>query len=72
MDDRIQSLEKKIESLELEIKRLCQICSRMDSHITFVETTYDKFKYPLNVIKGKVEGLFGSKSIKDKEGDELD
>ena len=59
MEQQIQNLEKKIESLEQEIKRLCEICSRMDSHITFVETTYDKFKYPLNVIKGKVEGIFG-------------
>lgn len=64
----MERLEKKVESLEQEIKRLCEICSRMDSHITFVETAYDKFKYPLDVIKGKVEGIFGGgKAIEDEK-----
>ena len=64
--EKIEESQKEIleaiRNLTLEIQKLHVICSRMDSHISFVEDTYEKFKHPLNVIKQKVENLF-TKSI---------
>lgn len=69
MDVRLQNIEdnqkeliEDIKKLTLEIQKLQTICARMDNHISFVEATYDKFKYPLEVVKSKVETFF-SRSI---------
>jgi hypothetical protein len=69
MDSRIEIIEatqqvilEEIRKLTLEVQKLQVICGRMDTHISFVETTYDKFKYPLEVVKSKVESFF-SRSI---------
>ena len=58
-----ECLQSEIQLLKDEIKKLQIICSRMDKHIDFVENAYDNFKYPLNVVKQKIEGLFGTKKI---------
>jgi hypothetical protein len=66
MDSRMEKIEDtqreillEMKKLTLEIQNLQVICARMDGHISFVESTYDKFKYPLDVIKNKVETFFG-------------
>jgi predicted nuclease with TOPRIM domain len=59
-NERLDNLESRIEELKQEILKLQTICSRMNGHITFVEDTYEKLKFPLNVVKSKVESLFGS------------
>ena len=66
MDSRLEKLEEmqkeiveELKKLTLEVQKLQVTCSRMDSHISFVETTYDKFRHPLNVVKNKVETFFG-------------
>lgn len=71
MDSRIEVIEasqqvilEEIRKLTIEVQKLQVICGRMDTHISFVETTYDKFKYPLEVVKSKVETFF-SRSITD-------
>ena len=60
--EKIEETQREILSeigkLALEIQKLQIICSRMDCHISFVETTYEKFKHPLNVIKHGVENFF--------------
>jgi hypothetical protein len=65
MDSRIEKIEEtqkeillEIRNLTLEIQKLQVICGRMDCHISFVESTYEKFKHPLNVIKHGVENFF--------------
>ena len=45
-------LTKKIESLD-------KTCSRMDSHINFVEGTYQSLRTPLDYLKQKTEMLLG-------------
>lgn len=57
-NERLDNLESRIEELKQEILKLQTICSRMNGHITFVEDTYEKLKFPLNVVKSKVESLF--------------
>lgn len=71
MDSRIEKIEEtqreillEITKLTTEIQKLQVICGRMDGHISFVENTYDRFKYPLDVVKSKVESFFG-KSIEE-------
>ena len=65
MDSRIEKIEEtqqeilsELRKLTTEIQKLQVICGRMDSHISFVESTYEKFKHPLNVIKHGVENFF--------------
>jgi DNA anti-recombination protein RmuC len=65
MDARIEKIEEtqqeilsELRKLTTEIQKLQVICGRMDSHISFVESTYEKFKHPLNVIKHGVENFF--------------
>lgn len=65
MDARIEKIEdtqkeilESIKKLTEEIQKLQVICGRMDGHISFVESTYEKFKHPLNVIKHGVENFF--------------
>jgi DNA anti-recombination protein RmuC len=65
MDARIEKIEEtqqeilsELKKLTTEIQKLQVICGRMDSHISFVESTYEKFKHPLNVIKHGVENFF--------------
>jgi len=67
--EETRTIEQRLDELERKIDHLIRICGRMDDHITFVENTYDKFNHPLNVIKEKVEGIFGKKMIKDKDND---
>ena len=57
-EDRLTRIENSIELLRMDIVKLQQICSRMDSHITFVEETYDTLKNPIRVIKN----MFASKN----------
>jgi DNA anti-recombination protein RmuC len=66
MDSRIEKIEETQQEILLELRKLAAeiqtlqvICGRMDGHISFVESTYDKFRYPLDVVKSKVESLFG-------------
>jgi archaellum component FlaC len=52
--DKITNLENKINNLEQKIDLLIKTCGRMDSHINFVETTYETLRSPLNFIKNKL------------------
>jgi hypothetical protein len=59
MEESLRRIEQKIEELGKEIAELKIICSRMDKHISFVETVYDKFSTPLHLMKQKIESVFG-------------
>lgn len=78
--DNLSVLEKKQDKLEsclvdinLELTNIKEVltrldknCSRMDDHINFVEETYDTLKFPITVLKNKVEQVFGKqKEIKE-------
>ena len=45
-----EDLKKEIAELRKEIQELKIICSRMDGHITFVESVYQRLSAPLNYI----------------------
>ena len=56
----IKELRESIILLKLSIENLTKICSRMDSHINFVEKTYDTLKTPLDYLTKKVSYITGS------------
>jgi archaellum component FlaC len=61
---RLDNIENTLRLLVEKIDNLNKSCNRMDSHISFVEDTYEGLKYPLRVLKNKVENVFGKeKSI---------
>ena len=59
IEDTQREILLEIKKLTLEIQNLQVICARMDGHISIVVSTYDNFKYPLDVVKNKVEAFFG-------------
>ncbi len=61
IENEIKELKMSVESLIKIIETLTNTCSRMDSHINFVEKTYDTLKYPLNYITEKVSNITGKK-----------
>lgn len=58
MNDKIDELEKKINKIEKDIEKILSIlesniapnCSRMDSHISFIESVYNNVKSPMDYI----------------------
>jgi len=77
---KFDELNKKIDLLnENNNKKIDEIkieCTKMGSHIDFIEDTYNTLQTPLNFVKKSVERLIGSSSkdlkkltIKDKDTD---
>lgn len=69
--NKISILEEKmdliIELLKMNndnIKDIEKSCDKMNGHIDFIETTYDKLKYPIDVFKNKIEQVFGKEQKK--------
>ena len=62
LDKKIESLNdnnnKKIDDIKVE-------CTKMGSHIDFIEETYNTLQTPLNYVKRSVERLIGYSSSKD-------
>lgn len=58
-NERLEKLEKEIQALRKDIQRLTVVCSRMNTHIDFVEDTYSKVRAPANYVKNKIESLMG-------------
>lgn len=58
MNDKIDELEKKIYDIEKKIDKILLIlesdispnCSRMDTHISFIESVYNNVKSPMDYI----------------------
>ena len=53
----IKEIKIQLNSIAKSIEILSNKCNRMDTHISFVEKTYDTFKQPLNFVKNKVERI---------------
>ena len=52
-------LTGEIAELRSEVRELTKICSRMDSHITFVNRTYDHVRKPMAWMMNKATRLMG-------------
>jgi len=83
---RFDEINKKLELLEennnknqIQMNEIKVECTKMGSHIDFIEDTYATLQTPLNYVKRSVERLIGSSSkdlkslpIKDQLNKELD
>ena len=55
---------KLLETNNERMKDVEKSCNKMNGHIDFVETTYEKLKYPIDVFKNKIEQVFGKEQKK--------
>ncbi len=60
----LKQINTKLNQLTQEVESLKKTVNRMDGHIDFVEETYDTLKFPIHVVKKKIEQIFG----KEKKG----
>jgi hypothetical protein len=56
---KIDMLQTSVNELNVRFEKVQENCDRMDSHINFVENTYDTLKYPIDIFKNKMIQLFG-------------
>ena len=42
-----------------ELEYITSVCKRLDEHITFINSAYSKFQYPLEFISKKINGISG-------------
>lgn len=59
--DEIKQLRKEVKELSDKIDNIDNSCSKMDSHINFVEDTYDNLKNPINIVSNLITTNFTSK-----------
>ena len=57
----MEELTRRVTELEAAIRRLETICSRMDKHITNVESVMTTLKSPANFMKQQIERVMGVK-----------
>lgn len=66
LKETVNKLILVIEELSNDVKNMKKSTSRMDSHIDFVEETYDTLKKPINYIAGKINGIQTNKTLEYK------
>lgn len=60
---RITRMEATLFCLTDEIKKISKSCDKMDSHVDFIDKTYDNLKSPINFIKNKIDAISAISSI---------
>jgi len=60
----IKSMNNDILEIKTKLNNLESTSLRMDSHISFIEKTYNKFKTPLNILKNSTEKFLGIYKLK--------
>ena len=64
-DKQTETIEKRLEIIETKLDSILEFlktdidtkCSKMLSHIDFIETIYENIKYPLEFISDKVNNI---------------
>ena len=59
IDERFDRLEKLILELTGTINKQSESCKKMDTHIDFIEGTYETLRSPLDFVTSKVNRLRG-------------
>jgi len=59
IQNKLDILDDKIELVLSLLKQQTASCNKMDSHITFIENTYDTLRTPLNFITSNVNKMMG-------------
>lgn len=69
IENKLGDIDRKLEEIDKKLVKCEDSCRGMDSHINFVEETYEVLKSPLNFLKTQVSFITGSgdsKMLKDK------
>lgn len=59
---KLETIEKKLDDIDERLAKCENSCYNMDTHINFVEATYDSLRSPLNYIQTKFSALTGSQT----------
>jgi len=60
LDIQFEYINLRLNSIENTVKKNQDTCSKMSTHIDFVENTYDQLKQPLFFMKKKIDYLIGT------------
>lgn len=63
VNTKIDMLQKEVSEIKNKLIDVDTNCKKMDSHINFVENTYDTLKYPISIFKNKIEQVFGRQQM---------
>lgn len=74
MEQEIKNLCQEVASLRNDVGELKRVCSRMDEHITFINSTYDTVRSPMSWALSRINRMIGVGAvelpqIKDKESE---
>lgn len=69
MDDRLITIEEKIDALDIKLQKIWDLlennvsknCEKMETHIEFIENVYDNVKQPLQYLCDSFNTLMISK-----------
>ena len=50
-------IQKELADIREQLNRIEKICTRMDRHITFIDTVYNSVERPLSYVKNRVENF---------------
>ena len=53
---QLESIEKRLDKIEKTSDKIKVSCKNMDDHASWVESVYNRLRYPLNWITGLVSG----------------
>jgi hypothetical protein len=62
MEEEIRKLRKEVHEMHETLKKVEDICSRMNNHISFVEATYTTVKTPMDFVLQKISSYMGISS----------
>ena len=54
MEETLKNIEARLQKIEETLAETQKDCSKMSSHITFIERTYETLRLPLNYIKSYI------------------
>lgn len=63
LNERFDRLEKLILDLTETINKQSKSCKKMDTHIEFIEGTYEKLRSPLDFVTSKINRLRGVEEV---------
>lgn len=64
MNQDIKELKKEVKEMHETLRRVEEACSRMNRHVSFVETTYTNIREPMDFVLAKVSRYMGISEAK--------
>jgi len=61
--NKLDSINSRLDNIELEIKKIKESSGKMDNHIDFIEETYETLKYPIEYVKKSFDKYVSNKDL---------